>query len=176
MNYSKMNVNNLTLEEFNSYYTPYINLVEDKDIVVSLQQNFEETLSFYRSISDVKWQFSYADGKWIIKEVVQHLLDTERVFAYRALCFSRKDKVKLPGFDQDEYLINSNASSRSKENIIEEYESIRNATITLFKSFSDEMLMQIGVASNNPLSVRAAGYIIVGHEKHHCNVIKNKYL
>ena len=163
-------------EEFNSYYAPYINLVESKDIIVSLEKSFEETLSFYSSIPEDKWLYSYAEGKWTINEVVQHLLDTERVFAYRALCFSRKDIIELPGFDQDEYLINSNANSRSKESIIEEYESVRNATITLFKSFSEEMLIQIGVASNSPLSVRASGYIIIGHEKHHCNVIKDNYL
>ena len=163
-------------EEFNSYYAPYINLVESKDIIVSLEKSFEETLSFYSSIPDDKWLYSYAEGKWTINEVVQHLLDTERVFAYRALCFSRKDIIELPGFDQEDYLINSNANSRSKESIIEEYQSVRNATITLFKSFSEEMLIQIGVASNSPLSVRAAGYIIIGHEKHHCNVIKDNYL
>ena len=163
-------------EEFNSYYAPYVNLVESKDIIVSLEKSFEETLSFYSSIPEDKWLYSYAEGKWTINEVVQHLLDTERVFAYRALCFSRKDIIELPGFDQDEYLINSNANSRSKESIIEEYESVRNATITLFKSFSEEMLIQIGLASNSPLSVRAAGYIIIGHEKHHCNVIKDNYL
>ena len=171
-----MIVEYLKPEEFNSYYAPYINLVEHKDIVLSLQQNFEETLSFYKSIPEEKWLFSYADGKWTIKEIIQHLLDTERVFAYRALCFSRKDSVELPGFDQDEYLINSDANSRSKESLIEEYVSIRNATITLFNSFSEEMFLQIGVASNSPLSVRAAGYIIVGHEKHHCNIIKERYL
>ena len=171
-----MIVEYLKPEEFNSYYAPYINLVEHKDNVLSLQQNFQDTLSFYKSIPEEKWLFSYADGKWTIKEVIQHLLDTERVFAYRALCFSRKDNVELPGFDQDEYLINSNANSRSKESLIEEYVSIRNATITLFNSFSDEMFLQIGVASNNPLSVRAAGYIIAGHEKHHCNIIKERYL
>lgn len=163
-------------EEFNSYYAPYINLVESKNIIVSLEKSFEETLSFYSSIPEDKWLYSYAEGKWTINEVVQHLLDTERVFAYRALCFSRKDIIELPGFDQDEYLINSNANSRSRESIIEEYQSVRNATITLFKSFSEEMLIQIGVASNSPLSVRAAGYIIIGHEKHHCNVIKDNYL
>ena len=163
-------------EEFNSYYAPYVNLVESKDIIVSLEKSFEETLSFYSSIPEDKWLYSYAEGKWTINEVVQHLLDTERVFAYRALCFSRKDIIELPGFDQDEYLINSNANSRSKESIVEECESVRNATITLFKSFSEEMLIQIGVASNSPLSVRASGYIILGHEKHHCNVIKDNYL
>lgn len=162
--------------EFNSYYTPYINLVEDKDIITALQQNLKETITFYKSIPEEKWLYSYADGKWTINQVVQHILDTERIFAYRALCFSRKENLELPGFDQDEYLVNSAANTRSKESLIEEYVSIRNATITLFKNFSNEMFMQVGTASNSPLSVRAAGFIIVGHEKHHCNVIKDKYL
>lgn len=166
----------LNTEEFNSYYSTYINLVEQEDIVASLQQNLKEMLSFYKSIPEDKWSFSYAKGKWTIKEIMQHLLDTERIFAYRALCFSRKDNVELPGYDQDEYLEHSKANSRSKESLIEEYISIRNATISLFKSFSKEMFMHIGVASNCPLSVRAAGYIIVGHEMHHCNVIKERYL
>ena len=103
-------------------------------------------------------------------------MDTERVFAYRALCFSRKDKAELPGFDQDDYLVHSNANSRSIDSLIEEYISIRNATITLYKSFSKEMLLEIGIASKSPLSVRAAGYIIAGHEKHHCNIVKERYL
>lgn len=89
---------------------------------------------------------------------------------------SRRDTIKLPGFDQDEYLENSNANLRSKESLFEEYKSVRNASITLFKSFSTEMLLQKGIASNNPLSVRAAGFITVGHEMHHCNVIRERYL
>ena len=114
-----------------------------KDIVTSLQQNLEEALAFYKTIPEEKWLFSYADGKWTIKEVVQHLLDTERVFAYRALCFSRKDNVELPGFDQDDYLINSNANSRSKESLIEEYISIRKATIHCLIIFRTKCLYKL---------------------------------
>ncbi len=169
-------VNNLKPEEFNNYYATYINLVTTKDIVAALNESFGETLAFYNSIPEEKWMFSYASGKWTIKEVVQHLLDTERVFAYRALCFSRKDAISLPGFDQDEYLENSNANSRSKQSLIEEYKAIRSASISLFKSFTDDMHLEIGIASNNPLSVRAAGYIIAGHEKHHYKVIEERYL
>ena len=163
-------------EEFNSYYATYIDLVVNKDCVTSLQQSLQETLSFYKSIPEEKWLYSYAYKKWTVKEIVQHLMDTERVFAYRALCFSRKEKAELPGFDQDDYLAHSKVNSRSIDSLIEEYISIRNATITLYKSFSKEMLLQIGIASNSPLSVRAAGYIIEGHEKHHCNIIKERYL
>lgn len=166
----------LESHEYNNYYSGYINQVTGGNIMESLEKGKTEILKFFESIPGEKWIYSYADGKWTIKEVVQHLLDTERVFAYRALCFSRKDDVELPGFDQDDYLRNSNANSRTKESLIEEYLSIRDASISLFKSFSEEMLLQIGIASNNPLSVRAAGYIIAGHEIHHCNVIKERYL
>ncbi len=163
-------------EEYNSYYATYINLVEEQDIVISLKQGFDETFAFLNSIPEERWVFSYAEGKWNIKEIVQHLLDTERVFTYRALSFSRKETQALPGYDQDEYLEQSNANSRTKESLIEEYKSIRNATITLYKSFNSDMLMRIGTASGSPLSVRAAGYITAGHEKHHCKIIQEKYL
>ncbi|TJY33445.1 DinB family protein [Pontimicrobium aquaticum] len=166
----------LSSKEFNSYYKPYINLVNESDIVLSLQQSFDETITFLSSIPDDKWLYSYAKGKWTIKEIIQHILDTERVFAYRAMCFSRKESIALPGFDQDMYLENSNANTRTKDGLIEEYKAIRNASITLYKSFTKQMLLHVGIASDNPLSVRAAGYIIVGHEKHHCNIIKARYL
>lgn len=166
----------LNPKEFNSYYKPYIDLVNELDIVLSLQQSLDETITFFNSIPDNKWLYSYAEGKWTIKEIIQHILDTERIFAYRALCFSRKENIALPGFDQDVYLENSNANTRTKDSLIEEYKVIRDASITLYKSFTKQMLLHVGVASESPLSVRAAGYIIVGHEKHHCNIIKARYL
>ncbi len=169
---------NLPTNEYNPYYSGYIQQVKNDSLLAGLEESFEETLLFLKAIPDDKWDYSYSfsEGKWTVKEVVQHILDTERVFAYRALCFARKDKVKLPGFDQDDYLSASFANDRSKDDIIDEYISIRKATITLFKSFTDDMLRQIGVASDNPLSTRAAGFIIIGHEKHHCNIIQERYL
>ena len=166
----------LETNEYNAYYSNYINLAQGTELLGGLENSFEKTLALFESITEDKLSYRYADGKWTIKEIIQHLIDTERVFCYRALCFARKDKVELPGFNQDEYLESSEVSSRSKINLIEEYKAVRMATNALFSSFTNEMIIQRGVASNSPLSVRAAGYIIIGHETHHCNIINQRYL
>ena len=171
-----MDTNILPANEYNVYYSNYIDLVKHSNLLEGLKEGFNKTLLFYESIPEGKLDFGYAVGKWTIKEIIQHLLDTERVFAYRALCFARKESIALPGFNQDDYLANSNANSRRKSDLINEYKAIRNATIVLFESFTDEMLKQIGVASGSSMSARAAGYIIIGHETHHCNIIRERYL
>ena len=120
--------------------------------------------------------YRYAEGKWTIKEVLVHIIDDERIYAYRALRFARNDKTELPGFDQDPYAFYSNANVRSIESIIEEYEAVRMSTITLFNGFSDDVMLRSGVANNNEVTVRALGYHIAGHELHHLNILKNRYL
>jgi len=165
----------LEANEYNTYYANYINLSQGLELLDGLEDSFEKTLTLFESINEDKLSYRYADGKWTIKEIIQHLIDTERVFCYRALCFARKDKVELPGFNQDDYLESSEVSARSKGDLIGEYKAVRMATNTLFSSFTNQMLLQIGVASNSPLSVRAAGHIIIGHETHHCNIIKERY-
>lgn len=162
--------------EFNPYYSAYINLVSEKSLLESLKNGLATSKAFYTSILENKWDYCYAEGKWTIKEIVQHLIDAERVFAYRSLCIARKERNSLPGFDHDLYLKNSNANSKNKENLIQEYEMVRKASIALFETFNTEMLKQIGIANNSPISVRALGYIIAGHEKHHNNVIFERYL
>ena len=166
----------LPVNEYNPYYGNYISLANLTNLENGLVDSFNKTLEFYESIPESKLNFRYAEGKWTIKEIIQHLLDSERVFAYRALCFARKDSKALPGFDQDDYLMNSNVGDRSKGELIREYKAIRNATISLFESFTFDMLKQLGTASGSPMSARAAGFIIVGHESHHCNIIKERYL
>jgi len=166
----------LDINEYNAYYSNYINLSIGVELLEGLESSFEKTLALFESIDEDKLSYRYADGKWTIKEIIQHLIDTERVFCYRALCFARKDKVELPGFSQDDYLENSGVDSRSKDDLIEEYKAVRSSTNTLFASFTNEMMTQRGLASNSPLSVRAAGYIIIGHETHHCNIINQRYL
>ena len=171
-----MNTAILPINEYNTYYSNYINLVKHENLLIGLKDSFNKTLEFYESIPESKLNFWYAKGKWSIKEIIQHLLDSERVFAYRALCFSRKESIALPGFNQDDYLANSNANERSKTELINEYKAIRGATVALFASFTDNMLKQTGVASGSPMSARAAGFIIIGHESHHCNIIRERYL
>ena len=114
--------------------------------------------------------------KWTIKEIIQHIIDTERIFTYRALCIARKDKSLFPGYDQDDYAVNSEANNRSMISLMNEYKSVRLSSIILFESFSSEMLKRIGIASNSNLSPRAVAFITIGHENHHCEIIKERYL
>lgn len=170
-----MTARDLQPSEYNPYYRTYIGKVEDIELLKSLDSNCETVLAFFRSIPEDKLEYRYAEGKWNIKEILQHIIDTERIFAYRALRIARLDETPLPGFDQDEYVLPSKASSRSFKGLLHEYLAVRIATLELFKSFDDEMLLAIGTASNSSLSVRAAGFIIVGHENHHIEVIKERY-
>jgi len=163
-------------EEYNPYYGIYIAKAELVNIPEGLQKGREEFIAFVQSIPEEKLTYAYADEKWTIAEVLQHIIDTERIFSYRALCFARNDNTPLAGFDQDEYVPNSNANTYSKEDLIADFEAVRNSSITLFKSFTKEMLQRIGEASNSPMSTRAAGYILAGHQKHHLDVIKERYL
>ena len=115
-------------------------------------------------------------GKWTPKEILLHVIDTERIFSYRALRISRSEKAELSGFDENSFAQNSNANNRSIEDLIDEYITVRTATISLFKSFPETIMKNTGIASGKPLSVVAAGYIICGHEIHHVNIIKERYL
>ena len=171
-----MKTSDLDLSEYNNYYQPYIDLSSLYYLNEGLLMRLEHASTFYKSIDESKFDYAYAEGKWTIKEVLQHIIDTERIFAYRALCISRNDKTSFPGFDQDEYISAVNANKRSKASLIEEYRNVRKATISLFGSLDKEALSNIGTASQSNLSPRAAGFIIIGHEIHHSNVIVERYL
>jgi hypothetical protein len=121
-------------------------------------------------------QFRYAPDKWTIKELLCHLIDSERIFAYRALRFSRNDKTPLSGFEEKDYAVQANAHSRSVASIANEIKRLRATTLDLYKSFSDEMLQRTGTANNSSLSVLNLGFIIPGHETHHLNVLRERYL
>jgi uncharacterized damage-inducible protein DinB len=163
--------------EYPSYASIYIDLVpDDGNLLTLLTENLEATKKLVRSISPEKLLFRYAVGKWTIKEVLVHIVDDERIYSYRALRFARNDKTQLPGFDQDRFSLNSNANERSMENIMDEYAAVRRATIALFSGFDDASLTRSGIADNKQATVRALGYHIAGHEMHHINIIKNKYL
>lgn len=161
--------------EYNAYYGTYINKTEGLSLRDDLKRSGEKTISFLNSIPLDKLEYRYAEGKWTIKEIIQHLMDAERIFAYRALRIARKDQTPLPGFEQDDYILPSQANKRSIDDLINEFKAIKSATVALFDSFSDEMLLSLGTASKNSISVRALGFIIMGHEIHHCNVIKERY-
>ncbi|WCO03266.1 DinB family protein [Psychroserpens ponticola] len=171
-----MTKDQLNANEFIPYYQNYIDKAGELNLIEGLTQNGNAICTFLESISKEKYDYAYEDGKWTIKELIQHIIDTERVFSFRALAFARKDKTLLPGYDQDEYGITSNANKRTKQSILKEYKALRVATIALFESFTDDMLKQFGNASNNDISVRAIGFVLIGHENHHCNIIKERYL
>ncbi len=171
-----MTVKDLKRDEYEHFYQGYINKTIDIELREGLKINRELVLTFLRTIPSEKYEFRYDVGKWTIKEIILHLIDTERIFGYRALRFARQDQTTLEGFDQDIYVIPSKANGRSFENLLNEYEYVRRATISLFESFDEEMLLTTGTANNSVISVRAIGFIIMGHENHHCDVIKQRYL
>ena len=158
---------NLQPNEFAPYYENYIKLVPEQDIIKGLIIQKEEMLHFFKSVPVFKHEFRYAEGKWTVKDIILHLIDAERIFAYRALRIARNDKTALPGFEENDYVITANANNIEYESLLAEYESVRNATISLFETFTSEDLLRLGTASNNSVSVRAIGYILLGHELHH---------
>jgi uncharacterized damage-inducible protein DinB len=164
--------------EYTPYFEQYLQLVskEGKSIIEHLidsQKNFESLL---RNLPIEKHNFSYAEGKWTMKELIQHIIDTERIFSYRALCFARNDSTSLPGFDQDVFVENDTANDRDYYDLLDEMAVLRKSSVQLYKSFSDEALLRIGVASENKMSVRALGYLFSGHQIHHLNIVKERYL
>ncbi len=171
-----MKIGILDTKEYNPYYGMYINKVGDRSLLDGLRDTAVETKAFLEAIPSDKHDFAYAEGKWTIKELLLHLVDAERIFTYRALRFARKDKTPVPGFEQDDYVTPSKAGSRSMASLIAEFEAVRKATILLFESFDDEMLESIGEASGSDMSVRAIGFVTIGHAQHHIDVIKERYL
>jgi len=162
--------------EFAPYTIMYIGLLPDDGHVLDhMEQNVQNTTAFIRSFPAQKLTYRFAPDEWTIKEILGHMIDDERIYAYRALRFARNDKQELPGFEQDEYVPYSRANERDIEDLLAEFQAVRQATIALFNSLDDEALVKKGVGSGNVLSVRAAAYHIAGHELHHVNSIKENY-
>ena len=133
-------------------------------------------VSFISNISSEKLEYRYAEGKWTIKDILLHLIDAERIFAYRALRIGRGDKTPLAGFEENGYVINANANSRLVESLLNEFQLVRKSTLEMFENFSEEQLAYLGTSSDNIISVRAIGFIISGHQNHHLKVIVERYL
>ncbi len=128
------------------------------------------------SIPVEKADYAYAEGKWTLKELLQHCIDTERIMVYRALCIARGEKQSLPGFDENSYAAASNANIRTWEGLVEEMQLVRKSTILMFDSFNEEQLQQRGSANNHPITCNALGFIIAGHFLHHERIVKERYL
>lgn len=163
-------------DEYAPYYKRYIDLLPEGDLLGLLEEQRDETLALMSGLSEEEASRRYAPGKWSLKEVLGHVIDTERIFAYRALCISRGERRALPGYDQDAYVAGASFDERAVEDLAEEYRAVRRATILLFRGLSEEALSRRGTANEAELSARAAAYIIAGHERHHLRIIRERYL
>ncbi len=161
--------------EYAPYYERYISLITGEDILATLDQQRRETMLLLSGRDEEDGDFRYAPDKWSAKEVLGHLCDTERVFAYRALRISRADATPLEGFEQDDYVRNGPFASRPLSDLIEDFIAVRRATLSLLRNLDEAAWLRRGVASNNEITVRALAYIIAGHELHHRQILAEKY-
>ena len=163
--------------EYPNYAEMYMKFVKkDGSLIEQLKLSLHKTKALIDELSNDELDYRYEKNKWSIKEVLVHIIDDERIYGYRALCFARNDKTNLPGFEQEDYNLNSDTSERTIENIMDEYEALRLSTISLFNGLSDKSLKRIGTANGNQASARALGYHILGHDLHHIKIIENLYL
>ncbi|HKC62127.1 MAG TPA: DinB family protein [Pyrinomonadaceae bacterium] len=173
---STMNIGRPAATEYGSYFERYISLVEGENIVSTLGQQLSDTLSLLHNVSEEQAESRYASGKWSLKEVVGHVLDFERIFGYRALMIARVEGTVLPGCDQDELMRGADFNSYRLSDLAKEFEQVRRANISFFSHLGEEAWRRVGVASELDVSVRALAYIMAGHEAHHVQVIRSKYL
>jgi hypothetical protein len=161
--------------EYPKFYHSYIVAVPSDDLLTNFREIHQSSLSLFGSYPENKWHYRYAEDKWHVKELLGHLCDAERIFSTRALRFARNDQTPLPGFEQNDYVSESNVEHRSVPDLLEEWSYLRNATIKLFENFTPEMLQRQGTASGWPITVMAIGFVTAGHEKHHQNIFKERY-
>lgn len=170
-----MRVSELHPSEYAEYSKPYLDLVQDSPLIEALSNGLGTTLSFFHKLPPGTWTYRYAPEKWTPKDILQHLSDTERVFSYRALNIARNPQSVLQGFDENLFAKAALANERSIEKLMAEYIAVRKSTISLFGNIDASQLPHTAIANSKPLSARAAGFIICGHEIHHCNIIKERY-
>jgi len=162
--------------DYAPFYWTYVRLVEEDDLVKAMQSSLEEITENLALITADKADHAYAEGKWTLKELLQHMIDTERVFSYRAMAFARGEQQNLPGFDENEYANTARIAARNLVEMKEELLSLRRAVYFMFKGFTEEDLLRSGMANNNKVTVNALGYITIGHVRHHFGVIRERYL
>ncbi|HMK22977.1 MAG TPA: DinB family protein, partial [Terriglobales bacterium] len=161
--------------EYDAYYDRYISLVLGNDIIATLEKQLSRTLAILSARSEAEGDFRYAPGKWTLKEVLGHLNDTERIMACRALRIARGDQTPLAGFEQDDYIRDGPFADLALAALIEEFKSIRAATLTLLRGLRPQDWTRRGIANSNHISVRALAYIIAGHELHHRSILEERY-
>lgn len=158
------------------YFNNYIKLVEGNDIHEIIAKQTPANLKFFESISDDQSLYRYDDEKWTVKEVLQHVIDTERIFCYRALALAREERNTLPGFDENNYGKRAHANNRKWTDLVEEFKAVRNATTFLINSFEETDFKKSGAVSDYQITVGAISFIIAGHVLHHINIIRERYL
>ena len=157
-------------------YAGYISILKEVDLIPGLEESLTSFIEFAHGVPLDKLEYAYAVGKWTLKDIIQHNIDCERIFNYRALRIARKDQTNMLSFDEDMYAANVDANQRTLENLLEELKAVRSASIALFSSFSQEQLESEGMASGKIISVAALGFTIIGHEAHHARVFRERYL
>lgn len=159
-----------------AYFNTYIKLVADENIVAALENQFEQAIDFFNQITEEQSHYQYAEDKWTIRQVMQHISDAERIFCYRALAFARNDQSILPSFDENSYAAHSNGYHQKWGALVSEFGAVRNATIALFRSFNEAQFHASGKVNDYQISVLALAYTTVGHTAHHINIIRERYL
>ena len=163
-------------ETYFHYFKRYVDQVPEEDLATAFNNQLPIIKDFLTAITEEISTYAYAPGKWTLKELLQHITDTERIFNYRALAIARKETAPLPGFDEDSYAANSSANSRTWQTLVDEFLVVRQSTQFLYDSFTDDMFAAAGIASNNPLTVVSLGFTTLGHFYHHKKVAEEKYL
>jgi len=161
--------------EYSSFYQTYVNYTSGKDYSILVQQYHDRITESCAAIPAEKVNYAYAEDKWTIKQMLQHVIDTERIFAYRALSIARKEPAALLGFDENEYAKNGTGDNRNWKDMLTEWRVVRQSTNLLFASFTEEQIKAMGMASGQPISVNALGFIIFGHALHHLHILKERY-
>ena len=159
-----------------AYFENYISKVQASSVKEAIDTYGKILIDRFKALPAEKADYAYAADKWTLKEMLQHIIDTERIFAYRAVAISRKESIGLPGFDENSYAANSKANRRDWDSLLEEFSAVRNATDLLLKTFDEEQLSQQGTTNNNPTTVKAIAFIIYGHILHHLNIVNDRYL
>jgi uncharacterized damage-inducible protein DinB len=162
--------------EYASYYEKYVSLVPDADLVETLERQGAETLALLRGLSEEQGAHRYEPGKWSVKQLVGHVNDTERIFAYRVLAVGRGDTQPLPGMDQEDYMAGVDFDARTLSDLADEFEAVRSATLHLLRHLSAEAWARRGTASGHEVTARAVAYILAGHGAHHVRILRERYL
>ena len=165
-----------TADEYAPYYARYVSAVPEGDVLETLEHQIEETVALLAAVGESRAGHRYAEGKWSVRELVGHMADAERIFAYRALCIARGETASLPGFDEDAYVAGADFDARTLNSLLGELTTVRRSTLSLFRNLGDAALARRGTANGQSVTVRGIAWIVAGHERHHQQILRERYL